>query len=174
MRKKRWAMLILATGLVTACSPWEDVELTDVDVFVSKGNLGLIGVTTKKDEKNMYPSALTYDFTFQNTGTADLSNKLHISIKPGKKLQKAVQQAAGFNVFGTNAYQGTQLRRSSSYDTPVHPKDEGEYLLNYDMSLVSLPSNLTQKLKKSAYDATVIVSYKGKTIKQYPLDSFHP
>lgn len=177
---------VMMLTILTACSTKPSLELTDVDVDISR-NQDLTGsiVLQEGEEagKEVAVTALTYIFTLENTGKRQVgkeSEMIDATIVPNDSLRTASQNVMGFNVFEPSGYDESGLGFGHSFSGKLEPKDNGTYVFTYDLGIEEKttdvrrvpPNHQLNKLKQHALDATLVVSVGKQEIARFGLTSW--
>lgn len=170
----------------------QPVELVKVkaDIIKDKHISGSTIETEGKDKGKEYvPTTLVYDIKLKNVTNKKLGgapkNAIEVEIVPKDNLRKTMKDAIGLNIFDEQEYIDSDIGGigyGTSFDGGLDPKGKGDYQLNYELGFdekektdkqvyAQTPSKETlAKIKKEAYDATVVVKEGKKKIAEFDLD----
>lgn len=84
-----------------------ELNSVSVDIVRDKGKTGTIVISDEKNETEIIPTSLFYEFEIKNKGSKiDLSDAFQIKIEPSAELSREVQNIIGENIFTSNSLGG--------------------------------------------------------------------
>jgi len=186
---KRFTILgvvIFLLTILSACSSHPSLKLmnSNVSIVNDKSKVGSIVIAEgNKNEQELVPTTLYYEFTIKNTGNksiGDVKNgkELGIKIEPSNKLVTTSKEVMGFNIFDPSSYAGTGVGYGYSFVERLSKKEEGYFTIHYNLgvskknSRVPLMAPSADKLKDlqgDALDASLVVMLGDTEIARFDL-----
>lgn len=187
--------VLIVLILLSGCSSKPSLELISSSVEIRDDRSGGVGITSgERQGEIIQPISLSYDFVLKNTGkktlgkgeklneqTFDYDDGIRVVIEPHEQLIEVSKEVIGFNLYSDKERQegGVDLGTGKRGIVVLEPNQEGEYSFDFDlgalkenpvMPTVPSPEQL-DKLKRSAMDATLIISIEDEEIARFDLNN---
>ena len=190
---KIFTSIFIIMLLLSGCSSKPSLELISSTVEIRDDRSGGVGITSEEKEGEIIqPISLSYRFVLKNTGkktlggmeklnneTFEAEDGIKVYIEPNEKLQEVTEEVMGFNIYDEEEIQQANLSLGKTSAPVLEPNQEGEYTFDFDLGaleenpVIRIAPSLEQldKLKRSAMDATLIVTIEDEEIARFDLNN---